>query len=77
MQPSHNKKKHFFSINSVQIRPRLWRPGDGATRKEIVTCQRCTESEIFHSDSVTASAEYTPTLLLLRNILKVWTPIPA
>ena len=39
------------------------------------TAQRCTESEIFVSDSVPASAEYTPTAL--RHILKVWTPTPA
>ena len=39
------------------------------------TAQRCTESEIFVSDSVPASAECTPTAL--RHILKVWTPTPA
>ena len=32
--------------------------------------QRCTESEISDSDSAPASAEYTPTPLRLRNILK-------
>jgi len=37
--------------------------------------QRCTEFEIFDSDS--APAEYTPTPLWLQNILKFWTPTPA
>jgi len=41
------------------------------------TLQRCTESEIFYSDSTPASAECTPTPLWLRNILKFWTPTPA
>jgi len=37
--------------------------------------QRCTESEIFDSDSTPASDEYIPTPLRLRNIFKYWTPL--
>jgi len=39
------------------------------------SCQRCTEFEIFVSDSAPASAEYTTTPF--RHILKFWTPTPA
>jgi len=42
--------------------------------KSISDHQRCTESEIFDSDSTPASAEYTPTPF--RHILKFWTPTP-
>ena len=44
-------------------------------RRIAGTGQRCTESEIFDSDSAPASAEYTPTPFW--HILKFWTPTPA
>jgi len=57
---SHSSNKAWRTINKLTGRPGR---------------QRCTESEIFDSDTAPALAEYT--LTPLRHIVKFWNPTPA
>ena len=68
----------FGSVNALRIIALVKKPN---LANQITLCmskalqsggssQRCTESDIFDSDSDPASAEYTSTPLRLRHILK-------
>ena len=66
-------RSYTFGRNAFNVLfQKIWGLTSGFTFRAY---QRCTESEIFDSDSAPASAEYTPTPL--RHILKFWTTTPA